>query len=77
MYATYKMNKFPTKALQNPTIYEAWHGKKFIFSHQHVLGCWAYALVLQHQPSWLPTSFTLQTKRTLIGQRVVFLKNFV
>ena len=45
MCAAYILNRFPTKALQSITPYEAWHGKKPFFGHLRVFGCLGYALV--------------------------------
>ena len=45
MCATYVLNRCPTKALQNITPYESWHGRKPSVAHLHVFGCLAYALV--------------------------------
>ena len=45
MCATYVLNRCPTKALQNITPYESWHGRKPSVAHLRVFGCLAYALV--------------------------------
>ena len=47
MCATHVLNRYPTKALQTITLYEAWHGRKPSIAHLHVFGCLAYSLVPQ------------------------------
>ena len=49
MCAVYILNRYPTKALQSITPYEAWHGKKPSIGHLRVFGCLAYALVPMQQ----------------------------
>ena len=49
MCAPYILKRFPTKALQFITPYEAWHGKKPSIGHLRVFGCLAYALVPMQQ----------------------------
>ena len=41
--AVYILNHSPTKALDNRTPYEAWHGRKPAVSHLRVFGCLAFA----------------------------------
>jgi hypothetical protein len=40
--AVYLLNRSPTKALNNMTPFEAWHGKKPKISHLKVFGCVAH-----------------------------------
>jgi hypothetical protein len=46
--AVYILNRSPTKALNDRTSYEAWHGRKPVVSHLQVFGCLAFAKVLDH-----------------------------
>ncbi|XP_057449943.1 uncharacterized protein LOC130741148 [Lotus japonicus] len=43
--AAYILNRSPTKAVQNKTPFEAWHGRKSIVSQLKVFGCIAYSLI--------------------------------
>ena len=45
MCATYLLNRYPTKALQYITLYEAWHGKNPYISHLRVFGYLDYILM--------------------------------
>src|SRR3954469_16813332 len=46
--AVYILNRSPTKALDDRTPYEAWHGRKPTVSHFRVFGCLAFAKELGH-----------------------------
>uniref|UniRef100_A0ACD5ZKI0 Uncharacterized protein n=1 Tax=Avena sativa TaxID=4498 RepID=A0ACD5ZKI0_AVESA len=46
--AVYILNRSPTKALDDKTSYEAWHGRKPAVSHLQVFGCLAFAKELGH-----------------------------
>src|SRR3954464_4895859 len=46
--AVYILNRSPTKALDDKTPYEAWHGRKPAVSHLRVFGCLAFAKELGH-----------------------------
>ena len=46
--AVYILNRSPTKALDDRTPYEAWHGRKPAVSHLRVFGCLAFAKELGH-----------------------------
>jgi hypothetical protein len=46
--AVYILNRSPTKALNDRTSYEAWHGCKLVVSHLRVFGCLAFAKELGH-----------------------------
>ncbi|XP_072147915.1 uncharacterized protein [Setaria viridis] len=46
--AVYILNRSPTKALDDKTPYEAWHGRKLAVSHLRVFGCLAFAKELGH-----------------------------
>jgi hypothetical protein len=41
--AVYILNRSPTKALNDRTSYEGWHGRKPTVSHLRVFGCLAFA----------------------------------
>ena len=93
MCATYVLNRFPTKALQSITPYEAWHGTKPLVAHLHVFGCLAYALVPQQHREKLDDKACIfvgysseskgyrlyhpQTKRILVSRDVVFVEDDV
>jgi hypothetical protein len=40
--AVYILNRSPTKALNDRTSYEAWHGRKPVVSHLRVFDCLAF-----------------------------------
>jgi hypothetical protein len=42
--ACYLSNRFPTKALDGKTLYEAWYGEKPDLSNLRVYGCKAYVI---------------------------------
>lgn len=42
----YVLNRSPTKALDNRTPFEAWHGKKPRVSHMKIFGCLAHVKVV-------------------------------
>jgi hypothetical protein len=42
------LNRSPTKALNDRTPYEAWHGHKPAISHLRVFGCLAFSKELGH-----------------------------
>jgi hypothetical protein len=44
----YILNRSPTKALNDRTPYEAWHGRKLAVSHIRVFGCLAFGKELGH-----------------------------
>ena len=44
--AVYLLNRSPTKALDNMTPFEVWHGKKPKVSHLKIFGCVAYVNML-------------------------------
>jgi hypothetical protein len=44
----YILNRSPTKALNDRTSYEAWHGRKPVVSHLQVFGCLAFTIKLGH-----------------------------
>jgi hypothetical protein len=44
----YILNRSPTKALNDRTPYEAWHGRKPAVSHLRVFGCLAFDKELGH-----------------------------
>jgi transposase InsO family protein len=46
--AVYIRNRSPTKALNDRTSYEAWHGHKPAVSHLRVFGCLAFTKELGH-----------------------------
>jgi hypothetical protein len=46
--AVYILNRSPTKALNDRTPYEAWHGRKPAVSHLRVFGCLAFGKELGH-----------------------------
>jgi hypothetical protein len=46
--AFYILNRSPTKALNDRTSYEAWHGRKSVVSHLRVFGCLAFGKELSH-----------------------------
>jgi hypothetical protein len=46
--ALYILNRSPTKALNEMTPYEAWHGRKLAVSHVRVFGCLAFTKELGH-----------------------------
>jgi hypothetical protein len=46
--AVYILNRSPTKALNNRTSYEAWHGHKPVVSHLRVFGCLVFGTELGH-----------------------------
>jgi hypothetical protein len=46
--AVYILNRSPTKALNDRTSYEAWHGRKPAVSHLQVFGCLAFGKELGH-----------------------------
>jgi transposase InsO family protein len=46
--AVYILNHSPTKALNNRTSYEAWHGHKPVVSHLRVFGCRMFDTELGH-----------------------------
>jgi hypothetical protein len=46
--AVYILNRSPTKALNDRTSYEAWHGHKPAVSHLRVFGCLAFTKELGH-----------------------------
>jgi hypothetical protein len=46
--AVYILNRSPTKALNDRTPYEAWHGRKPAVSHLRVFGCLTFAKELGH-----------------------------
>jgi transposase InsO family protein len=46
--AVYILNRSPTKALNDMTSYEAWHGRKPVVSHLWVFGCLAFGKELGH-----------------------------
>jgi hypothetical protein len=44
----YILNRSPTKALNDRTTYEAWHGRKLAVSHLRVFDCLTFAMELGH-----------------------------
>jgi hypothetical protein len=46
--AVYILNRSPTKALNDRTPYEAWHGRKPAVSHLQVFGCLTFGKELGH-----------------------------
>jgi hypothetical protein len=46
--AVYILNRSPTKALNDKTPYEAWHGRKPTISHLRFFGCLAFCKELGH-----------------------------
>jgi hypothetical protein len=44
----YILNRSPTKALNDRTSYEAWHGRKPVVSHLRVFGCLTFSKELGH-----------------------------
>jgi hypothetical protein len=48
MPAVYILNRSPTKALNDRTSYEAWHGCKLTVSHLRVFSCLAFGKDLGH-----------------------------
>jgi hypothetical protein len=48
MTAVHLLNRSPTKALDDKTPYEAWHGRKPAVSHLRVFGCLAFVKELNH-----------------------------
>jgi transposase InsO family protein len=46
--AVYILNRSPTKALNDMTSYEAWHGRKSAVSHLRVFGCLAFGKEFGH-----------------------------
>jgi hypothetical protein len=46
--AVYILNRSPTKALNDRTSYEAWHGRKPAVSHLQVFGCLTFGKELGH-----------------------------
>jgi hypothetical protein len=46
--AVYILNRSPTKALNDRTPYEAWHGRKPVVSHLRVFGCLTFTKELGH-----------------------------
>jgi transposase InsO family protein len=44
----YILNRSPTKALNDRTLYEAWHGRKSAVSHLCVFGCLTFGKELGH-----------------------------
>jgi hypothetical protein len=48
MTAVYILNRSPTKALNDRTSYEVWHGGKPTVSHLRVFGCLSFGKDLGH-----------------------------
>jgi hypothetical protein len=48
MTVIHLLNRSPTKALDDKTSYEAWHGRKPVVSHHRVFGCLAFTKELNH-----------------------------
>jgi hypothetical protein len=46
--AVYSLNRSPTKALNDRTPYEAWHGRKPAVSHLRIFGCLTFGKELGH-----------------------------
>jgi hypothetical protein len=44
----YILNRSSTKALNGRMLYEAWHGRKLVVSHQWVFSCLAFGKELGH-----------------------------
>ena len=62
--AVYLLNRSPTRALENKTPFEAWHGRMPILSHLRRFGCDAYL----HVPDALRSKLDSKTRRcTLLG----------
>jgi hypothetical protein len=67
--AVYILNRSPTKALNDRTPYEAWHGRKPTVSHLRVFGCLAFGKELGHisklddRALWGCSSATLRSRR--------------